>query len=64
MHRLSAIGISICAVLIGAIQMIMNPEGIGVAVSNSLGVSLLSAGGAIIAVGLVWMLSLGRETLT
>jgi Flp pilus assembly protein TadB len=62
MHRMSAVGISLCAALIAVMQAVMNPNGIQLAISHSVGSKLLISGGALIAVGVVWMMSLGRDT--
>jgi Flp pilus assembly protein TadB len=61
MHRMSAIGIAMCAGLIAIMQVVMNPKGIALAFSKTAGVVLLSLGGALILVGVVWMLAMGRE---
>lgn len=62
MHRMSAIGISACAALIALMQAVMNPDGIRLVMAHSVGSALLISGGLLIAVGVVWMMSLGRET--
>jgi len=62
MHRMSAVGISLCAALIALMQVVMNPDGIQVVLTHSLGSKLLLAGGSLIVVGVVWMMSMGRET--
>lgn len=61
MHRMSAIGIALCAGLIAIMQVAMNPKGITLAFSKTAGIVLLSIGGALILVGVVWMLAMGRE---
>jgi predicted phage tail protein len=58
---MSAIGIALCAVLISIMQVAMNPKGIALAFGKSAGVLLLSIGGSLILVGVVWMLAMGRE---
>lgn len=62
MHRISAIGISMCAALIGLMQVVMNPLGIQAALSHSIGAKLLVCGGTLIVMGVIWMMALGRET--
>lgn len=62
MHRMSAVGIAICAALIGVIQAAMNPAGIAVACAQPVGLALLGAGSLLIVTGIAWMMSLGRET--
>lgn len=62
MHRMSAIGISLCAALIALMQVFTNPDGIELVLQHSVGSALLASGGALIVIGVVWMMSLGRET--
>jgi len=61
MHRMSAIGIALCAALIAAMQGIMNARGVALAFTKTAGVVLLSVGGALIVSGVFWMLSMGKE---
>jgi Flp pilus assembly protein TadB len=61
MHQMSAFGIMLCAVFTGVLQVMMNPEGIRAALADSRGVVLLSIGGALIALGVLWMMHMGRE---
>ncbi len=60
MHRLSAFGIALCGILIGIVQVSMNTDGVRTAVAHPLGWKLLSGGGALIVVGVGWMISLGQ----
>ena len=60
MQRLSAFGISGCAIVIGVFQVITNPEGIGVAFGHSVGRYLLLGGAGLMMLGLVWMLHLAK----
>jgi Flp pilus assembly protein TadB len=62
MHRMSAIGISLCAALIALMQAVMNPDGIRLVMAHAVGSALLISGGLLIAIGVTWMMSLGRET--
>jgi Flp pilus assembly protein TadB len=62
MHRMSAVGISLCAGLIALMQVFTNPDGIKLVFEHSIGSALLISGGALIVIGVVWMMSLGRET--
>jgi Flp pilus assembly protein TadB len=62
MHRMSAVGISLCAALIALMQVVTNPDGIQLVLQHSLGSKLLISGGVFIAIGVGWMMSLGRET--
>jgi tight adherence protein B len=61
MHRMSAIGIALCAVAMGSLQCAMNPRSVEIAISHSVGGKLLVFGGALIAVGIIWMMVMGRE---
>lgn len=61
MHRMSAIGIALCAGVIGGIQVVMNRGGVQLAWEHPVGWKLLSTGGALMAGGICWMMSLGRE---
>jgi tight adherence protein B len=61
MHRMSAIGIALCALLIAVMQAAMNSKGIALAFKSSAGVVLLSVGGVLISVGVGWMLCMGKE---
>lgn len=61
MHRMSAIGIALCAAVIGAIQFCMNDAGVRLAWEHPVGWKLLSAGGCLMGCGIGWMMSLGCE---
>lgn len=61
MHRMSALGIALCAILIGAMQFIMNLSGVRIALESTVGTALLSGGGLLIVAGVWWMLMMGRE---
>jgi Flp pilus assembly protein TadB len=61
MHRMSAIGIALCAVCIGGLQLATNADGVRIAMGSSIGIWLLSSGVVLVAIGLVWMLMMGRE---
>lgn len=61
MHRMSAIGIALCAAVIGAIQFCMNEAGVRLAWEHPVGWKLLTAGGCLMGCGIVWMMSLGKE---
>jgi Flp pilus assembly protein TadB len=61
MHRMSAIGIALCAILIAVMQAAMNSKGVALAFEKTAGVVLLSVGGVLIAAGVGWMLCMGRE---
>ena len=61
MHRMSAIGIALCAALIALMQGIMNAKGVALAFTKTAGIILLSAGGVLIVSGVFWMLNMGKE---
>jgi Flp pilus assembly protein TadB len=61
MHRMSAVGIAGCAVLIGMMQMTVNRNGIEIAFANPVGLMFLIGGATLVTVGVAWMLSMGRE---
>jgi Flp pilus assembly protein TadB len=61
MHRMSAIGIALCAALIAVMQGVMNARGVALAFTKTAGVVLLSFGGVLILSGVFWMLSMGKE---
>jgi Flp pilus assembly protein TadB len=64
MHRMSAIGIALCAVAMGALQLGMNPRALDVAMNHPTGGVLLLAGVSLISLGVVWMMLMGREAAT
>jgi Flp pilus assembly protein TadB len=59
MHRMSAMGISVCALFIGAVQVGMNAEGVINAFHHPMGGKFLAGGVAMILIGVVWMMSMG-----
>ena len=61
MHRMSAIGIALCAALIAVMQGVMNARGVALAFTKTAGVILISFGGVLILSGVFWMLSMGKE---
>lgn len=63
MQRLSSFGIALCTVLIGLIQVVMNPQAVKEAINHPIGVKALSLGGILIFIGLAWMLRLGRTRI-
>ncbi len=60
MQRLSAVGITLCAVLITGFQIISNPSGFELAWSNSTGQKILGLGISLLLAGMFWMLNLSR----
>ena len=62
MHRMSSIGIVMCAVFIGAMQAAVNMEAIKQALVHPVGSKVLLAGVVLIAGGVCWMMSLGRQS--
>lgn len=61
MHRMSALGIALCAVLVAVMQFLVNASGVRTAIDKPAGVALLSTGASLVACGVVWMLLMGRE---
>ena len=61
MHRMSAIGIALCAGAMGALQCGMNHRSVELAVSHPVGVKLLLLGGTLMAFGIMWLMVMGRE---
>lgn len=64
MHRMSAIGIALCAAAMGALQLAMNPHALGIAMHHPTGSVLLVGGTFLICSGVVWMMMMGREAAT
>jgi Flp pilus assembly protein TadB len=64
MHRMSAIGIALCAVAMGALQLGMNPHALDISMHHPVGRPLLLGGIALIVTGLGWMMMMGREAST
>ncbi|MGI6523797.1 MAG: type II secretion system F family protein [Bdellovibrionota bacterium] len=63
MQRLSAIGITGCAVLIGLLQAVTNIDALKDAFNHPLGSLAMMFGVGLIALGLVWMLYLSRRRI-
>lgn len=61
MHRMSAIGIALCAVAMGALQCGMNPQSLEIAFNHPIGSKILCGGLLLISTGLGWMLTMGSE---
>lgn len=61
MHRLSAFGIALCAVVIALIQFVTNASAVQLALKDSVGQVLLSIGAVLIVTGVFWMTRMGRE---
>ncbi len=61
MHRMSAIGIALCATVMAGLQIAMNPGAVHIAVYHPMGGKLLIAGVSLIVAGVVWMMMMGRE---
>jgi len=60
MHRMSAIGITVCALLIVGIQASMNIAAFQNALYHPTGGKVIAFGAALIMLGIMWMLSLGK----
>lgn len=63
MQRLSALGIAVCSVLIGAIQVLSNADALHKTLAHPLGSKCLTAGVSLLALGLVWMFLLARRKI-
>lgn len=63
MQKLSAIGIALCAAVIGAMQFVANPEGLRTAWQHHLGCASLSLGAVLMALGIAWMYLLTKGRL-
>ena len=61
MHRMSAIGIALCAAAMTALQCAMNPQSLELSIHHPIGSKLLVGGILLIVTGLGWMLRMGRE---
>ncbi len=61
MHRMSSIGIALCAAAMGTLQLGMNPRAFESALNHPLGGVLLLVGLALIVGGVAWMMLMGRE---
>jgi Flp pilus assembly protein TadB len=61
MHRMSAFGIALSALVICLIQVGTNKNGVLIALEHPVGSKMLSAGCLLILGGVVWMVSMGRE---
>lgn len=61
MHRLSAFGIALSALVICLIQVGTNKKGVFLALDHPVGSKMLGAGCLLILAGVVWMVSMGRE---
>jgi hypothetical protein len=58
---MSAIGIALCAITIGAIQAGMNAKGIELTIHHPGGIRFLLGGGLLMVLGLIWMVRIGSE---
>jgi Flp pilus assembly protein TadB len=61
MHRMSAVGIAGCAIVITGMQLVMNITGVKTAFENPAGKIFIGIGASLIVVGVVWMLQMGKE---
>lgn len=63
MQRVSALGISVCTMVIAMIQVLGNPEALRIAWHNPVGMQALGAGAFLVLVGFLWMLTLTRTQI-
>jgi Flp pilus assembly protein TadB len=61
MHRMSALGIAVCAIFIGGLQFVTNAAGVRIAIESRVGAWLVAGGVTLVAIGVMWMLMMGRE---
>jgi Flp pilus assembly protein TadB len=61
MHRMSAVGIAGCAIVITGMQLVMNVSGVKTAWESPVGKILIGVGASLIAIGVAWMLRMGKE---
>jgi hypothetical protein len=61
MHRMSAIGIALCAAVICLTQFTTNYSGVKNALSNPFGIALIGGGATLLFAGVAWMLFMGKE---
>lgn len=61
MHQMSAFGILLCAILVSSMQIAVNMAGVRVALADARGLALLSVGGSLVVIGVVWMTRMGKE---
>lgn len=61
MHRMSAVGIALCATLISLMQFLTNYTAMMAALNHPIGSKIIMGGMALISVGVVWMMSLGKR---
>jgi Flp pilus assembly protein TadB len=61
MHRMSAVGIAGCAIVITGMQLVMNVSGVKTAWESPVGKILIGVGASLIALGVLWMLRMGKE---
>ncbi len=61
MQKLSAFGISGCAVVIGIIQYTSNPKAMQMAMNHPVGHKIMIAGVFLIFMGMVWMLNISKS---
>lgn len=61
MHRMSAVGIALCATLISLMQFLTNYTAMMAALHHPIGSKVIMGGMALISVGVLWMMSLGKR---
>jgi len=63
MQRLSAFGILFCAIAIGIFQAVTSPAALRDAITDPIGKQALSAGLALVLIGIGWMIRLTRQRI-
>lgn len=61
MHRMSALGIALCAVVIVGMQFAVDSSRVVMTLYHPVGRVFLGGGVALIVIGVIWMLRMGRE---
>jgi tight adherence protein B len=61
MHRMSAVGIALCALLIVGMQVVVDSSRVAMTIQHPVGRVLLCGGVSLIGLGVIWMLRMGRE---
>ena len=64
MHRMSAVGITGCAALIGLLQLVANFDAVIQAMNHEVASKILIAALSLMLVGVFWMMNLGQEEST
>jgi Flp pilus assembly protein TadB len=61
MHRMSAMGIALCAILISLMQFLTNYSAMMAAIRHPIGSKILICGALLIFIGVSWMMTMGQK---